>query len=495
MADFLDLLRRVVDQQRVGALIVGHAAARREETTARRCSTTAPGCTSAALHALLRQQLGDVGCLAVADRYVRRYQLGLLLRLQACRGEVFLVLGDLPLWRDPDDVAVLALVQALGTQDDIQGLVPRHIDQADGDAAADAVRGHDVQTRNLCEQVQGRAHRNVLEIEGHALAGVDRSLARKTLLGLLDLLRRDVDHVLVVGLVGRGLDAALDLHDHRAATRRRRGGDALDRRGEVAHVQGIGKFLRNDDMVELERHLTGAVLQVHVGPGTAEVDEDLAATIRAAAEIDLGDLGRVGRGFDLGRVGMGGRDLALAGAVVHGQDQVVAVRAGVIGRGPEQLDHQASASTGRNNRISGSCARSDIEMTLGQSVGGVVQVHGDARRRAGGEDPRFRRYPVELQFQLHPATRKGLVADALERVGSQCGPGKAQRQQRQQHQDSVAEGTHGPASTMRVCGHHVRHPRWVFIARRARCSPCVPSSRRSRWAPVRQGRCDPRQCR
>src|SRR6185503_10127927 len=100
----LDLLRRVVEQQGVGALVERDAAARREEAAL----GVGAAAATAALHAAGGQQLGDVGGLAVADRHVVGDQLGGVLRLQLGVGQILFVLGQLSLRRDPDDVAVAA---------------------------------------------------------------------------------------------------------------------------------------------------------------------------------------------------------------------------------------------------------------------------------------------------------------------------------------------------------------------------------------------------
>ena len=56
------------------------------------------------------------------------------------RFEFQLFLGQLFLGRDPDHVAVLAHVQALGLQDDVERLVPGHVLQAQRQVAADGSR-------------------------------------------------------------------------------------------------------------------------------------------------------------------------------------------------------------------------------------------------------------------------------------------------------------------------------------------------------------------
>ncbi len=126
---------------------------------------------------------------------------------------LLLELGQLGLRADPDHAAIASLVQALGTQHDVQCLVPRHVDQAQGHIALHRVGGHHVEVGLFGDQLQHGAHWHVLEIEGHRLAG-EATLA-DGLCGLGDaagghctdggrsLPRADLHHVFVAALVGQ----------------------------------------------------------------------------------------------------------------------------------------------------------------------------------------------------------------------------------------------------------------------------------------------------
>src|SRR4029079_2855225 len=83
-------------------------------------------------------QRRDIARLAVIDRYVLGHRFDDRLQLGARVGQGLFAIGNLLLRSDPDDVAVAALVESLGLQDDIERLVPRHVDQAQRDAATDA---------------------------------------------------------------------------------------------------------------------------------------------------------------------------------------------------------------------------------------------------------------------------------------------------------------------------------------------------------------------
>src|SRR5690606_1218138 len=175
-----DLLGRVADHEGVGALVGHQAAARRKEAGVDIGALTTLAATAAgAADTLgLGQRLIDLGGVVVVDLDVLGDQLDAVGKRDAGIFLVLLVLGDLRLRRDPDDVAAAALVQALGLQDDVQRLVPRHVDQPQGDVAGDGVGGDDVQPRLLGDQLQHGAHRHVLEVERDRTTRVAAAVAR-----------------------------------------------------------------------------------------------------------------------------------------------------------------------------------------------------------------------------------------------------------------------------------------------------------------------------
>src|SRR5690606_7308010 len=140
-------------------------------------------------------------------------------------------------------------------------------------------------------------------------------------------LGRDLDHVLVAGLVGHGLIGAIGV-DHQA------GGAGIGARlqaghrgGEVGDVQVPAQRLRDAGIGHVHDH--ARTLVAHVGGGTVAVEaqDDPARAVLAAAEVDVGDLDV--RHDLLGRVGTAGD--GAAGAGIHGQHQQVAGAAGGVG--------------------------------------------------------------------------------------------------------------------------------------------------------------------
>ena len=210
--------------------------------------------------------------------------------------------GDFVLRRNPDHIAVLAFVQTLGLQHQVEGLVPRHVDQTQGDVAGNRVGHNDIQIRHLGDQLQHRPGRNVLEIEGHAIAGIHRRRVRIRF--RLFLLRRHLDHIFVARLISKLIKRAAcgDFHFH--ATALAAGFDGFDRRREVEHIEFLRQLCWQADVVHVHVDLVAKALQVDAGALAVERDDDTTFAMLAATEVDIRDLharsdarlGLVGRG-------------------------------------------------------------------------------------------------------------------------------------------------------------------------------------------------------
>ena len=66
---------------------------------------------------------------------------------------------------DPQHIAGLTHAQALGLQNDVERLIPRHILQTQGHRAGHRVRGHDVEVGEVGNHLQQGTHFNVLEVK------------------------------------------------------------------------------------------------------------------------------------------------------------------------------------------------------------------------------------------------------------------------------------------------------------------------------------------
>ena len=216
---------------------------------------------------------------------------------------VLLVLGDFRLRRDPHDVAAAALVQALGLQDDVQRLVPRHVDQAQRDVALHGVGRDDVEVGFLGDQLQHRAHRNVLEVERHracrcrrarcrwmttapvavaAPAAVGARLARRRAARSRPRSR--------AGLVGHRFERPVGA-EHELACRRRWRWRRCAAPGVAKSVTSMG-FCSEAGSCALPTSTTTlepAVAQVGRGAVTVEVQDQATRAAVAALEVDVGD--------------------------------------------------------------------------------------------------------------------------------------------------------------------------------------------------------------
>ncbi|MNU96271.1 hypothetical protein D3C71_863010 [compost metagenome] len=111
------------------------------------------------------EELGDVRRLGVIDLQqlpTQRRQIGNLL----LRFELLTLTGSNFIGRrNQQDIADLALVQPLGFQHQIQRLIPRHVLQAQGNSPLDRVAGHQIEVGEIGDQLQHRAHIDVLEVQ------------------------------------------------------------------------------------------------------------------------------------------------------------------------------------------------------------------------------------------------------------------------------------------------------------------------------------------
>ena len=242
-ADVRQLVRGVLDQQGVCALIDRQRAARRQHGI---------------LAARGLDQFRQIRDLGVVDLHElgagRRQFLHFFVRV-----ELRLFTGREFLGRTDDDHVILAaLVQALGAQHDVERLIPGHVLQPQRQIAGDGIADHDVLAAGIRQQLQHRAHIDVLEVQGQPLAGVFLLfLGRRALRGRLDF-----NCVLVVGLVGQLLEIALRAdHEARAALDTDRI-DRLHRGCEIHDVvtahqvlghHGAGKV--HDDLIAFLTHI------------------------------------------------------------------------------------------------------------------------------------------------------------------------------------------------------------------------------------------------
>ena len=159
--------------------------------------------------------------------------------------------GDLFCWRYHDDVAVLAHVQAFRRHHDVECLVPRHIAQAQRNAALNRVGDDDVLARCLSQKLQYGACLDILEIQGQTLTVVFFSLGKQARLSRCCLgCRIDFDRKFVVRLICKLLILALRGNYDSRVRVCAQSIDCSHRRGEIHNVKSTHELGRQARVFE-----------------------------------------------------------------------------------------------------------------------------------------------------------------------------------------------------------------------------------------------------
>ena len=150
--DGVETRRQVGDDQRVGAGIDLHVAARREHR--------APDERRRLIRLRVAERVGAHRERAGVGRRLR--QLGPRVLLAAQRLDP----------GDADDGAVDGVVELIAAQDHLERLIPRHVGEHDVDRALDVGIDDHVEAADLGEGAQHRAQIDALEIHADRMAGV-----------------------------------------------------------------------------------------------------------------------------------------------------------------------------------------------------------------------------------------------------------------------------------------------------------------------------------
>ncbi len=154
-ADVGEPLGRVLQQQRVGALVDRDAAALGQQRAL----------------ALRLDQRGEIGGLGVVDlQELGAQRRQLLHRSARASSSCFSRAAISAAGATMITLSFAAHVEALGAQHDVERLVPRHVLQAQRDVALHRVADDDVLAADVGQQLQHRARLDVLEVQRQALA-------------------------------------------------------------------------------------------------------------------------------------------------------------------------------------------------------------------------------------------------------------------------------------------------------------------------------------
>ena len=282
-------IRRVLQQQRIGTLVDGHAAAVGQQRTL-----------------ALLDQPGQVGRLGVIDLQVFRAHRSQLGQRLVGFELLFFTSRQLFLRSNVNHVAFLALIEPLGSQHDVERLVPRHVLQAQRDIAPHRIADHDVLAAGLGQQLQDGSRFDVLEIQRQALA-LELAL-RRVDDGLLRL-RPQLEHVIAVGLVGKLVKITRRRDDDTSATDTVRHVERTHWRREIDDVVATCHVGSDGRAREIHDHAAAFLLQARLYSRVTGAQQDAAGAVLAAPEVDLLDrpVARRGRsrGARAGRRGPG----------------------------------------------------------------------------------------------------------------------------------------------------------------------------------------------
>src|SRR6185312_2268837 len=274
--DLFEPASDVGDEQDVGAWIDECGAALREEPRGIPARRARPGRVD---------DVEDVRRLRVVQ--LERFSLQRLQIVDLClRFELLLFLQRQFLARrDKNDVAVLAHVEALCLHDDVERLVPWHVLEPQRQAPAYRIAGDDVEAGEVGDDLQHRAHFDVLEVERQLLALVSGT-------GSLDepvrivLDRLHLDDEAVVRLVRRMFPDALRLDDHVRVAILFERVDGDDRGVEIGDVHPALEIARDRRLLEINDQLAALLAYVDAGVVVGKLHDDASFAIAAAAEVD-----------------------------------------------------------------------------------------------------------------------------------------------------------------------------------------------------------------
>ena len=371
-ADVFEAGRHVIDEELVAPLVGAHVAALGEDGLL-----------------LALDELGDALGLVVVDleglgaQRLELADLGLGFEVELLAG------GQLVARGDPDDVAVLAHVEAAGLQDDVESLIPGDILEAQGEVALHRVAGDDVEIGEVGDHLQHRPDIDVLEVERQLLAA-EAALAHALgeLVGVfLDGLH--LENKLVVALVGVVLPLAArrDGHAHVAALAL--GEHGGNRGAEIDHIELAAELFGRLGLEEVDDQAGALLADVDAGAGIGQIDDQPALAFLAAAEVDVTDrvpfsLGHGRRRSELG--GLGDHVAGLAHLGCRQGDQDVAVfEADVVGRQAGKVEHQPGAVAHLDDVHAAQVAGIELLAIAPQAVAGVGEVEGDPRRAGHAE--------------------------------------------------------------------------------------------------------------
>ena len=325
--------------------------------------------------------------------------------------------------RDPDHVARLAHIKALGLENNVQRLIPGYVLESQGQISGDRVAGDDIQIGEVGDHLQHSAHFDVLEVQRQLVAGI--ALAGLLLTrGILDD-RLHFNDKALIGLVGGLFPASLGHQRDARVAALFHHLEGIDLGSEVRHVEAPLQRRRQRGLQEVHDDASALLPEVDSGPGVRQVDNDLRFAILAAPKVHVLDVmgfrHRLGLG-ELGRACIGRRSRD-AGSLQR-DDHRIALGTGFILRHLGQVQHYTGTSAGLSQANVAQIPLIDILGVLAEAVRGIRKIECDARRVVHSEGGRRGRQRVfKTKFDGHDTTlgRNVHRLDDIARDGARFG--------------------------------------------------------------------------
>ncbi len=241
-------------------------------------AVVAPGGTS-------QEFLNGLGLLVVQRELLGLDRLKLTdllagLEIQLFPGRDFITRGN------HHDVALLAHVQTLLLEDDVDHLISGHVLQDKGGGAGHGIADDRIQSKLFRHQAQQGPDLAVLIVDADAwpLVACLRSLHQLVRV-LNDAL--DFDHELIVALIGVVLPQAMRGYRHPDVVTERPGFHRGDRRAKIGHVKLAAKILRDAGLDEVDDQTLALLTNIDAGARIGQVDDDARLTVLAPPERDI----------------------------------------------------------------------------------------------------------------------------------------------------------------------------------------------------------------
>ena len=404
IADLVDHGLGVVDDQGIGFRVDHEAATGRQQAVAAavaRCIGAGSG------GAAIQNLLEVLGRAVTQDKGFRADGLQgieLLLAFQ----NLLVAVEQLFTRGNIDDVAIAALIQALGLQNQVQRLIPRHVFQAQRDIAGDRVTGDDVQPGEFGNHLQHGAYFDVLEVERQLVALVLRLAVQLVLAGTFHHGLAYFHHQLAFGLVGGEFPVTLRLNQYTAVAALIAGNHLVHRCGKVADIHALFQRTRQIGTHHVQHQVFAFTTDINRRALGWQVDFHPALAATATTEVQTqrgGGHGCLGTGLGGSGSGAGRLFLRSGGllrrrhAVIDAYQQFVAGDAGAVGHVVCQVQHQAGAAVGLNRDRRFDDGIAQINRVLRQLDLRIGKVEGDTRRVGNGEAVGLAGRPVKGDLQ------------------------------------------------------------------------------------------------